>query len=207
MKYKKFVFTSVAAAALGLVAYLGVSKGTVSPQAQTILAAQEESELSCYPKRYAKPDQLSKYPFGGTIYYEVQAISKGAPKNSSVQILYFRTSPKGCEFLNGDSPVGSRLLYMPKPVALHFARLQYQPRFDRCLKQNSSTPDPKAHCVKIFEEAINVAPELLSEGYSFLYPEEVEVLNQIGIKTDKALVITKSSDLEKARRKQLQRHR
>lgn len=96
---------------------------------------------------------------------------------------------------------------MPKAVALHFAKLQFRPPFERCLKENANAPDPKQRCIKIFEDLINVSQGLAAEGSEFLYPEDVEVLNQMGIRTDRALVITKPSDLTEIRRRQLeQRH-
>lgn len=188
---------------LSIAAYFSRSTGTQPPKAQTLLAS-NVSELACYPQRYGKPEQINKFPFGGIVYYEVQASLKDEIKDSLIEILYFKTSPKGCQWLNPEDQIGSRLLYMPKPVALHFAKLQYQPPFNRCLKQNAQNPNPKQHCVKIFEADINVPPELMAEENHFLYPEEVEVLNQLGIKTDKALVITKPSELGEAWRKQLE---
>lgn len=203
MRKQKFLLIFITALLLSLVAYLFLSKGSQLPKAQTLLAS-NQSELACYPKRYAKPQQLNKFPFGGVVYYEVQAVAKTEPSDLFVEILYFSTSPKGCKWLNPDSQVGSRLLYMPKPVALHFAKLQYQPAFEQCLKQHAQNPHPKQHCIKTFEADINVPSELMSEANSFLYPEEVEILHQLGIKTDKALVITKPSDLDAARRKELE---
>lgn len=195
-----------AASILGIATCISLSKASQQAKVQTIHVSQnsQDSELICYPYRYSKPEKLNKFPFGGAVYYEIQARLKNVPQESSFEVLYFRTSLKRCELLNPDSQIGSRLLYMPKAVALHFSKLQFQPPFERCLKQNANSPDPKQRCIKIFEDFINVSQEVTSEGTDFLYPEDVEVLNEMGIRTDKALVITKPSDVRELRRRQLE---
>ena len=95
---------------------------------------------------------------------------------------------------------------MPKPVALHFFKLQFQPAFERCLKKNANSLDPKQSCIKFFEKSINVPPEVTAEGTDFLYPEDVEVLNKMGIRTDKVLVITKPSELEEVERRYIEKY-
>lgn len=204
---KKALLTLFTAASiLGVANYISFSKASQQANVQTIYVAQnsQHSELTCYPERYSKPEKLNKFPFGGAVYYEIHARLKKVPQESPFEILYFRTSFKECELLNPDSQIGSRLLYVPKAVALHFSKLQFQPPFERCLKQNANSPDPKQRCIKIFEDFINVSQEATSEGTDFLYPEDVEVLNQMGIRTDRALVITKPSEVRELRRRQLE---
>lgn len=205
---RKVLLTLLTAASiLGVANY--ISRSYASQQAakvQTIRVSQnfQIPELPCYPNRYSKPDQLNKFPFDRAVYYEIHARLKDEPQESPFEILYFRTSLKECKLLNSDSQIGSRLLYVPKAVALHFAKLQFQPPFERCLKQNANAPDPKQRCIKNFEDFINVSQDVTSEGTDFLYPEDVEVLNQMGIRTDRALVITTPSDVEELRRRQLE---
>lgn len=198
-----------AASILGVANHISGSKASQQAKVQTIHVSQnfQVPEIPCYPDRYSKPEKLNKFPFDRAVYYEIHARSKDIPQESPFEILYFRTSPQECKLLNPDSQIGSRLLYVPKAVALHFAKLQFQPLFERCLKQNANAPDPKQRCIKNFEDFINVSQDVTSEGTDFLYPEDVEVLNQMGIRTDRALVITKPSDVEELRRRQLeQRH-
>ncbi len=206
---KKTLLTLFAATSiLGIATCLSLFKAKAPQQAkvQTIYISQASQvpELSCYPDRYSKPDKLNKFTFDGAVYYEVHARLKNISKESPFEIFYFRTRLGECKFLNPHDQIGSRLLYFPKPVALHFARLQFQSAFEDCLKQNTNNPNPKQHCIKSFEEAVNVPPEVSPEGTDFLYPEEVEVLNNMGIRTDKAFVINKPSDFEEFRRRQIE---
>jgi hypothetical protein len=185
---------------------------TQAPQqakVQTIYISQNSQvpELSCYPERYNKPDKLNKFTFNGAVYYEVHARLKDVSKEAAFEIFYFRTKLGECKFLNPNSQIGSRLLYVPKPVALHFSKLQYQPVFERCLKKNANSPNPRQNCIDFFEEFINVPPEVSSEGTDFIYPEDVEVLNQLGIRTDKAQVITTPSDFEELERRHIEQQR
>lgn len=206
---KKILLTLFAAASiLGVATWLSLFKATQQAKVQTIYISQTSQvpELSCYPERYSKPDQLNKFTFDEAVYYEVHARLKDISKESPVEIFYFRTSLGECKFLNPNSQIGSRLLYMPKPAALHFSKLQYQSAFEDCLKQNANSSNPKQHCIKSFEESINVPPEVTPEGTDFLYPEDVEVLNKMGIRTDKVLVITKSSELEELERRYIEKY-
>jgi hypothetical protein len=195
-----------AASILGIANYISQSYASQQAKVQTIHVSQNspDLELTCYPDRYSKPEKLNKFPFDRAVYYEIHARLKNVPQESPFEVLYFRTSLKECKLLNPDSQVGSRLLYVPRAVALHFSKLQFQPPFERCLKQNASAPNPKQRCIKNFEDFINVSQEVTAEGTDFLYPEDVEVLNQMGIRTDRALVITKPSDVEELRRRQLE---
>ncbi len=198
-----------AASILGVANHISFSKASQQAKVQTIQVSQnfQDPELPCYPNRYGKPEQINKFPFDRAVYYEIHARLKDEPKESPFEIIYLRTSLKECKLLNSDSQIGSRLLYVPKAVALHFSKLQFRPPFERCLKQNANAPDPKQRCIKVFEDLINVSQDVTSEGTDFLYPEDVEVLNQMGIRTDRALVITKPSEIEEIRRRQLeQRH-
>lgn len=206
---KKTLLTLFAAASsLGIATWLSLFKEPQQAKVQTIYISQNSQvpELSCYPDRYSKPDQLNKFTFDGAVYYEVHARLKDISKESPFEIFYFRIKLGECKFLNPNSQIGSRLLYVPKPVALHFSKLQFQSAFEDCLKQNVNKPDPKQHCIKSFEESINVPPEVTAEGTDFLYPEDAEVLNEMGIRTDKALVITKPSELEELERRHIEEY-
>lgn len=206
---KALITLPVAASILGVVTWLSLFKAPQQAKVQTIYISQNSQvpELSCYPDRYSKPDKLNKITFNRAVYYEVHARLKGETQSSPFEIFYFRTLLGECKFLNPHSQLGSRLLYVPKPVALHFSKLQYQSAFERCLKQNANSPNPKQHCIKFFEEFINVPPGLTAEGTDFLYPEDVEVLNNMGIRTDKAFVITKPSDFEELERRRFEQQR
>lgn len=211
---KKAVITLFAAASsLGIATWLSLFKAPQQAKVQTIYISQTSQvpELSCYPERYSKPVELNKTTFNGAVYYEVHARLKNEDRastfesqDSPFEIFYFRTRLGECKFLNPHDQIGSRLLYMPKPVALHFSRLQFQPGFEDCLKKNANSQNPKQHCVKFFEENINVPAEVSSEGTDFLYPEDIEVLNEMGIRTDKAQVITTPSDFEELRRRHIE---
>ncbi len=213
---KKTSLTLFAAVSiLGAATWLSLFKAKVPQQVkvQTIYISQTSQvpELSCYPDRYGKPKQLKKFAFNGAVYYEVYASSKDEsqastfePQDSPFAIFYFRTKLGECKFLNPHDQIGSRLLYMPEPVALHFSKLLFQSAFEDCLKQNANSPNPKQHCIKSFEESINVPAEVSSEGTDFFYPEDVEVLNNMGIRTDKALVITTPSDFAEIRRRHIE---
>jgi hypothetical protein len=211
---KKALLTLFTAASiLGVATLFSLFKAPQQAKVQTIYISQtpQVPELSCYPDRYRKPTKLNKFAFNGAVYYEVHASSKDEsqastfePQNSPFEIFYFRTRLGECKLLNPDSQIGSRLLYVPKPVALHFSKLQYQPVFERCLKKNANSPNPKQNCIKFFEEFINVPSEVAAEGTDFLYPEDVEVLNKMGIRTDKAQVITTPSDFEELERRHIE---
>lgn len=210
---KAMIILPVAASILGVATWLLLFKAPQQAKVQTIYISQTSQvpELSCYPERYGEPVKLNKITFNGAVYYEVHARLKDdsqastfESQDSPFEIFYFRTKLGECKFLNPHDQVGSRLLYVPKPVALHFSKIQFQSAFERCLKQNANSPDPKQHCIKSFEEVINVPPEVSSEGTEFLYPEDVEVLNKMGIRTDKALVINTPSDFEEFRRRHIQ---
>lgn len=196
----------VAASSLGVTTWLSLFKAPQQAKVQTIYISQNSQvpELSCYPERYSKPDQLNKFAFNGAVYYEVHARLKGETQSSTFEILYFRIRLGECKLLNPRFEIGSRLLYVPKSVALHFSKLQYQSAFEHCLKKNANSPNPKQHCIKFFEEFINVPPEVSPEGTDFIYPEDVEVLNNMGIRTDKAFVITKPSDFEELERRRFE---
>lgn len=194
---------------LGVAAWISLSQASQQAKVKTIYVSQTSQvpEIACYPDLYNKPEKLNKFTFDGAAYYEINARLKNVSQESPFEILYFRTSPEECKLLNPDSQIGSRLLYMPKAVAVHFSMLQFQPPFDRCLKQNASNSDPRQLCIKSFEKFINAPPEESSEGTDFLYPEDVEVLSKMGIRTDKALVITKPSELREPQRKQPEQQR
>jgi len=207
---KKTLITLFAATSiLGVATWLSLFKAPQQAKVQTIYISQNSQvpELSCYPEQYNKPDQLNKFTFEGAVYYEVHARLKEVAKESPFKIFYFRTKLGECKFLNPHDQLGSRLLYVPKPVALHFSKLQYQSAFEHCLKKNANSPNPKQHCIKFFEEFINVPPEVSPEGTNFIYPEDVEVLNNMGIRTDKAFVINKSSDFEELERRRFEQQR
>ena len=210
---KALLILFVAASSLGVATWLSLFKAPQQAKVQTIYISQNSQvpELSCYPERYNKPDQLNKFAFNGAVYYEVHARLKDESQTSTFEsqdspfaIFYFRTKLGECKFLNADSQIGSRLLYMPKPVALHFSKLQFQPFFEDCLKKNANSSNPKQHCNKSFEESLNAPSEVSSEGTDFLYPEDIEVLNEMGIRTDNVQVITKPSDFEKFRHRQIE---
>jgi hypothetical protein len=206
---KKALFTLLAAASiLGVATWLSLFKAPQQAKVQTIYISQSSQvpELACYPERYSKPDKLNKFTFNGAVYYEVHARLKEVAKEAAFEIFYFRTKLGECKFLNPNSQIGSRLLYFPKPVALHFSKLQFQSAFEDCLKQNANKPYPKQHCIKSFEESINAPSEVSSEGTDFFYPEDVEVLNNMGIRTDKALVITTPSDFEELERRRFEEY-
>ncbi|PSB23688.1 hypothetical protein [Chlorogloea sp. CCALA 695] len=206
---KKTLLTLFAAASiLGVATWISPWKAPQQAKVQTIYISQTSQvpELSCYPDRYSKPDQINKFTFDGAVYYEVHARLKEVAKDSPFKIFYFRTKLGECKFLNPHDQIGSRLLYMPKPVALHFSKLQFQPAFERCLKKNANSPNPKQRCIKLFEESINAPSEETSEGTDFFYPEDVEVLNNMGIKTDEALVITTPSDFEELERRRFEEY-
>ena len=207
---KKALLTLLAAASiLGVANWRSLFKAPQQAKVQTIYISQTSQvpEITCYPERYSKPDQLNKFSFNGAVYYEVHARLKEVAKESPFKIFYFRTKLGECKFLNPHDQIGSRLLYMPKPVALHFSKLQFQPAFERCLKKNANSPEPKQRCIKLFEESINASSEETSEGTDFFYPEDVEVLNNMGIRTDKALVITTPSDFEELERRRFEQQR
>ena len=199
----------VAASSLGVATWISLFKAPQQAKVQTIYISQNSQvpELSCYPDGYSKPDQLNKFAFDGAVYYEAHARLKGETQSSTFEIFYFRTRLGECKLLNPRFQIGSRLLYVPKPVALHFSKLQYQSAFEHCLKKNANSPNPKQHCIKFFEEFINVPPEVSPEGTDFIYPEDVEVLNNMGIRTDKAFVINKSSDFEELERRRFEQQR
>lgn len=213
---KKTLLTLFAAVSImGTATWLSRFKAPQQAKVQTIYISQNSQvpELSCYPERYNKPDQLNKFAFNGAVYYEVHARSKDEsqtsifePQNSPFAIFYFRTKLGECKFLNADSQIGSRLLYMPKPVALHFSKLQFQPFFEDCLKKNANSLNPKQHCNKSFEKFINTPKEETSEGTEFFYPEDIEVLNKMGIRTDKVQVITTPSDFEQLERRRFEEY-
>ena len=85
-------------------------------------------------------------------------------------------------------------------------KLQYQPFFEDCLKKNANSSNPKQHCNKSFEESLNAPSEETSEGTDFLYPEDIEVLNKRGIRTDKVQVITTPSDFEQLERRRFEQY-
>lgn len=206
---KKALITLFAAASgLGVATWLSLFKVPQQAKVQTIYISQNSQvpELTCYPDRYGRPDKLNKFSFNGAVYYEVHARLEEVAKESPFKIFYFRTLLGECKFLNPHSQIGSRLLYVPKPVALHFSKLQFQPAFELCLKKNANNSNPKQHCIKSFEEFINAPKEETSEGTDFLYPEDIEVLNEMGINTDKAIVITKPSDFEELERRRFEEY-
>ena len=206
---KKILITLFAATSiLGVATWLSLFKAPQQAKVQTIYISQNSQvpELSCYPERYNKPDQLNKFTFDGAVYYEVHARLKEVAKEAAFKIFYFRTKLGECKFLNPHDQIGSRLLYMPKPVALHFSKLQFQPFFEDCLKKNANSSNPNQYCNKSFEKFINAPKEETSEGTDFFYPEDIEVLNKRGIRTDKVQVITTPSDFEQLERRRFEQY-
>lgn len=191
---------------LSMAIYLFLEGATQQPAAHTLLAGQK-SELPCYPNTFAKARIINQFTFKGSTYYEVYAPPKNDPNSTYLSILYFRTSIKGCELLNPNTVIGSRLLYMPEPVALHFARLRFQTLLDQCLQERVGQINAREHCRRKLESLINVPGDVKAEGIEFLYPEDVEALRQMGIKANQVFVIKTEKDLQELWLKKIRRNK
>ena len=167
----------------------------------------------CYPSTYHLPEEV-RYVQSEDGYRYYEAIAKArflTTANSSDEFvanpyatLYIRTIKNGCKWLNRNDLTSGRLKFMPQSVAIALAQQKYSQIIRSCLdslpKETKST-----ECTKQLEVAVNQPPNWAFSDVDYLFPDDEAALNELGVKTDKVLVVKSIQELES--KKKLQKHK
>ena len=94
---------------------------------------------------------------------------------------------------------------MPSKVAISLASQRYSEIIKDCLDSLPAQADSIA-CTKQLEDAVNQPPDWAFPQIDYLFPEDAEALNELGVRTDKVLVVESIQNLEQ-RKKTLVRQR
>lgn len=166
----------------------------------------------CYPTTFHSPEEVRYVQSeDGYRYYEAIAEPKfSTSTNSSSEFvtntyatLYIRTTKDGCKWLNRNDLRSGRLKFMPSKVAIALAKLRYSEVIKTCLDSLSKEAEPMV-CTKQLEVAVNQPPNWAFPQIDYLFPDDAEALNELGVRTDKVLVVKSIQDLES--RKKLHQH-
>ncbi len=165
----------------------------------------------CYPTTFHFPEEVRYVQSAdGYRYYEAIAEPKFSTSTNSddefvtntYATLYIRTAKDTCKWLNRNDLRSGRLKFMPSKVALALASQRYSEIIKDCLDSLPTEFEPIA-CTKQLEDAVNQPPNWAFSQIDYLFPEDAEALNELGVKTDKVLVVKSIPDLES--RKKLQK--
>uniref|UniRef100_B8HZ11 Uncharacterized protein n=1 Tax=Cyanothece sp. (strain PCC 7425 / ATCC 29141) TaxID=395961 RepID=B8HZ11_CYAP4 len=161
---------------------------------------QGEAMNSCYPTTFYSPQQV-RYVDAGNGYRYYEAIAQPRFETSGpYATLYIRTSGQTCKWLNRNDLASGRLTFMPEPVAIALAKLQYSELLDQCrasLTQGSGF----GSCTEQLESEINQPPDWTAAQINYLFPDDALALKELGIKTDRVLVVRSVQELENLRPK------
>lgn len=164
----------------------------------------------CYPTTFHLPEEVRYVQSSdGYRYYEAIAEPKFSTSTNSddefvtnnYATLYIRTNKDACKWLNRNDLRSGRLKFMPSKVAISLASQRYSEIIKDCLDSLPTQVEPIA-CTKQLEDAVNQPPNWAFSQIDYLFSEDAEALNELGVKTDKVLVVKSISDLES--RKKLQ---
>ncbi len=166
----------------------------------------------CYPSTFHSPQEV-RYVRSedGYRYYEAIAKPKlSTSPNSSDEFiedphatLYIRTIKDGCKWLNRNDLRSGRLKFMPQSVAIALAKQKYSFIITSCLDSLPEAAEPM-ECTKQLEFAVNQPPNWAFDQIDYLFPDDQLALNELGVSTDKVLVVQSIQDLDA--KKKLQKH-
>ena len=215
--HKLLIFTGAFIGALTLICstYSILSYARQSEQSYTLSPdpLQGEAFNRCYPSTFHSPQEV-RYVRSedGYQYYEAIAKPKFSTSVSSsdefVQnpyaTLYIRTTKNGCKWLNRNDLRSGRLKFMPQSVAIALAQQKYSQIITSCLDSLPKETEP-IECTKQLEFAVNQPPNWAFDQVDYLFPDDAIALNELGVKTDKVLVVKSIEEVES--KKKLQQHK
>lgn len=156
----------------------------------------------CYPSTFFPPEEVRFLDFEGGRYYE--AIARPRQKTSNeYQSLYIQTQGTACKWLNRNNLASGRLEYMPESVAIALAKQSYGAYLDQCKKLSPQPREAQTACIQELEVTINVPPKWEAQQIDYLFPDDAKALNELGVRTDKVLVVESIQDLENRRKQQI----
>jgi len=214
--HKLLILTGASIGALTLICstYSILSYARQSEQSYTLSPDPLKGEAfnRCYPTTFHSPEEVRYVQSeDGHRYYE--AIAKArflTTANSSKEFvanthttLYIRTMKDGCKWLNRNDLRSGRLKFMPQSVAIALAKQKYSFIITSCLDSLPSEVEP-IECTKQLEVAVNQPPNWVFDQVDYLFPDDAEALNELGISTNKVLVVQSIQDLDA--KKKLQKH-
>lgn len=166
----------------------------------------------CYPTTFNSPEEVRYVQSeDGYRYYEAIAKPKFSTSVSSSDefvedpyaTLYIRTTKNGCKWLNRNDLRSGRLKFMPQSVAIALAKQKYSFIITSCLDSLPKETEP-TECTKQLEVAVNQPPNWVFDQVDYLFPDDEAALGELGVKTDKVLVVKSIEELES--QKKLQKH-
>lgn len=163
----------------------------------------------CYPTTFHSPQEVRYVQSDGYRYYEVIAKPKfSTSTNSSDEFVantyatvYIRTIKDACKWLNRHDLRSGRLKFMPKSAAIALAKLRYSEVINNCLDSLPKETNSIA-CTKQLEVAVNQPPNWASFQIDYLFPEDAAALSELGVKTDKVLIVKSIENLESQQKMQ-----
>lgn len=162
----------------------------------------------CYPTTFHFPEEVRYVQSAdGYRYYEAVAEPKfSIGTNSSDEFvsntyatLYVRTIKDACKWLNRNDLRSGRLKFMPSKVAIALAKERYAEIIKDCLDSLPKEANSLA-CTKQLEDAVNQPPNWAFPQIDYLFPDDAEALNELGVRTDKVLVVESIPDLERRKK-------
>jgi hypothetical protein len=168
----------------------------------------------CYPTTFHLPEEVRYVQSeDGYRYYEAIAKPKfSTSTNSSDEFvtnpyatLYIRTTKDACKWLNRNDLRSGRLKFMPSKVAIALALQRYSEIIKNCLDSLPAKAESIA-CTKQLEVAVNQPPNWASPQIDYLFPDDVEALNELGVRTDKVLVVDSIQNLEQRKKDLVGQH-
>lgn len=166
----------------------------------------------CYPSTYHSPNEVRYVQSeDGYRYYEVIAKPKFSINTSSSDefvanpyaTFYIRTIKDSCKWLNRNDLTSGRLKFMPESVAIALAQQKYSAIITSCLDSLPKETEP-IECTKQLEVAVNQPPNWAFSYVDYLFSDDAKALNELGVKTDKVLIVKSIQELES--QKKLQKH-
>ncbi len=163
-----------------------------------------EAFSRCYPTTFHSPQEVRLVQSeDGYQYYEVIAKPKfSTSTNSSDEfvantyaMLYIRTMKDGCKWLNRNDLRSGRLEFMPQSTAIALAKQKYSEIIESCLDSLPEQLEP-IECTKQLEVAVNQPPNWAFDQIDYLFSDDAAALKELGVSTDKVLVIKSIQDLD-----------
>lgn len=163
-----------------------------------------EALSRCYPTTFHSPEEVRYVQADAYQYYEAIAKPKFSTSTSSSDefvsntyaTLYIRTIKDACKWLNRNDLSSGRLKFMPSKVAITLAKLRYSEIIKNCLGSSLPKEADSTTCTKQLEVAVNQPPNWASSQIDYLFPDDAAALNELGVRTDKVLVVKSTQDLK-----------
>ena len=210
-----FTGASIGALTLSCSTYSIISYARQSEQSYALSSNPLKGEAfnRCYPSTYHLPEEVRYVQSeDGHRYYE--AIAKArflTTANSSDEFvantyttLYIRTMKDGCKWLNRNDLRSGRLKFMPQNVAIALAKQKYSEIITSCLDSLPEATEP-IECTKQLEVAVNQPPNWAFDQIDYLFPDDAIALNELGVKTDKVLVVKSIEEVQS--KKKIQKYK